>query len=121
MIIVLSWLPIEDAGEWFVIILAAAISTWLGVRFLFKSALNKQRLVLTHSITGLVAGLAVSLVAIILMAVKTGLHGHDEPDFSPEQIVTVLNLTPFFGVSGMFMGLGSGIIRKEFDKDATQS
>jgi len=121
VIIVLAWLPIEDSGEWFVILLATAISTWLGVRFLFKSALNKQKLVLSHSVTGLLAGLAVSLVAIILMAVKTGLHGHDEPDFSPEQILIMLKLTPFCGVSGLFMGLGSGIIRKELDKDATQS
>jgi hypothetical protein len=120
-IVVLLWLPVEDDHEWTVLILAVAISGLIGIRFLLGTYVNKKRFLHIYAITGLFTGLVISPITIGLMAFKTGLHGHDVPDFTPDQIQTVLWLAPFFGGSGLFVGLGSGFLRKLLDKDATQS
>ena len=44
-------------------------------------------------------------VALLLMAIKTGLHGHGTPDYTPEQMVRVLSLTPLWVVVGLVIGL----------------
>lgn len=104
-----------------VVLLAMAVSVWIGVRFLSGVSLEKEKFLIKQSLIGLLCGLTVSPVAIGLMAFKTGLHGHDVPDFTPEQIQTVIWLAPIFGVSGLFIGLGAGLLRKSLDYDASQS
>jgi len=53
----------------------------------------------------LIAGLGVTVVALLLMAIKTGLHGHGTPDYTPEQMVRVLSLTPLWVIVGLMIGL----------------
>jgi hypothetical protein len=50
-------------------------------------------------------------VAIFLMALKSGIHGHGTPDFTVAQMQEILLRTPFFAISGLLVGLGSGFWR----------
>lgn len=59
---------------------------------------------------GLAAGLTLAPLAILLMAVKTGLHGHASPDFTSEQILRVLQASPIWAASGLFIGAGITIL-----------
>lgn len=57
---------------------------------------------------GLVAGLAVSLVAVTLISFKGGLHGHGFPDFSLVQVRDVILSTPWWAVAGLLTALATG-------------
>ena len=107
----LLWLPFEDTSVNSVLVFAAAISGWWALRFLVDAPASggktKRRLVLL----GALAGLAISPIAFLLMAVKTGLHGHPSPDFAPEQLHAVLISTPAWIAAGILLGLGSGLWR----------
>jgi hypothetical protein len=59
---------------------------------------------------GLAAGMALAPLAILFMAVKTGLHGHAAPDFTYEQILRVLQASPIWAASGLFIGAGIMIL-----------
>jgi hypothetical protein len=60
-------------------------------------------------LAGFLAGLAVAPLGVGLMLFKTGLHGHSTPDFSPLQAAEVLQRTPYFGLSGLLLGLGGAL------------
>jgi hypothetical protein len=53
-----------------------------------------------YLLAGLLAGAGVSVLALALVAVKTGVHGHGIPDYSPAQVSYLLRLAP------LWMGLG---------------
>jgi hypothetical protein len=115
------WLPVEDLHERTVVLLAVAVAVWIGARFLLVLSTKGSALVIFHAVIGLLCGLGISPLAIGLMAVKTGLHGHEVPDFTPAQIQNVFWLAPYFGISGLLIGLGSGFLRKFLGEDATKS
>ena len=108
---ILIWLPIEDQSELGVLITSGAICTWIAARLLITSPQNDRQLILRHVLVGSGAGLILAPMAIILMAIKSGIHGHGTPDFSVAQIQSVLSRIPFFVLSGFLIGLGSGILR----------
>ncbi|MFU8772815.1 MAG: hypothetical protein ACNA8H_10400 [Anaerolineales bacterium] len=115
------WLPFEDVDVRAVVLLAIAICAWIGVRILIRPA-NKGKISIAYqALIGLLCGFGISPVAVGLMAVKTGLHGHPLPDFTPEQIYTVIWLSPYFGISGLLIGLGTGLLRNYLEKNALQS
>ena len=59
--------------------------------------------------SGAVAGLVTNLVVLILMAVKTGLHGHG-PEFNQTEIEWVMaQLAPWLFIATL-IGLGVGLI-----------
>ncbi len=108
---ILIWLPVEDQSELGVLIASGAICTWIGARFLITAPKKDWQLILRHALVGSGAGLILAPLAIILMAFKSGIHGHGTPDFSVAQMQSVLSRIPFFVLSGFLIGLGSGILR----------
>ena len=60
-------------------------------------------------VSGALGGLVINLVVLILMAVKTGVHGHG-PEFSPAEIDWVIaQLGPWLLIATL-IGLGLGLI-----------
>ena len=55
------------------------------------------------------AGLGFGLLTLLIMAVKTGLHGHG-PEFSPAEISWVIDQIPLWSLVGLLAGLGVGIV-----------
>ena len=108
---ILIWLPVEDQSELGVLIASGAICTWIAARLLITPPQEDRQLILRHALVGGGSGLILAPMAIILMAVKSGIHGHGTPDFSVGQIQSVLSRIPFFVLSGFLLGLGSGIFR----------
>jgi hypothetical protein len=70
-----------------------ALSSWLGVLCLL----------------GLAAGLGTGLVTLLLMAVKTGLHGHG-PEFSAAEVTWILQSTGVWAATGLLGGAGLGLL-----------
>ena len=108
-IFLLLWLPVEDTDEIQVLVAAAAVSAWLALRYLLSQTGSAKSLG-KHILVGTLAGLAVTPLALFLMAFKTGLHGHDSPDFTAEQIYFVIYRTPLWGFAGLLLGLGSAML-----------
>lgn len=108
---ILVWLPVEDQSELGVLIFSAALCTWIAARFLINPAPNDKQLILRHIFVGSGAGLVLAPLSILLMAIKSGIHGHGTPDFTVAQMGAVLMRTPYFVLTGLLLGLGSGILR----------
>jgi hypothetical protein len=108
---ILIWLPVEDQSELAVLIASSAICIWIAARLLITPPETDRQLILRHALVGSGAGLILAPIAIILMAVKSGIHGHGTPDFSIGQIQSVISRIPFFVLSGFLIGLGSGTFR----------
>ena len=108
---VLIWLPVEDQSELGVLIASGAICTWIAARLLITTPQEDRQLILRHGLVGSGAGLILAPMAIILMAVKSGIHGHGTPDFSIDQIQSVLLRIAYFVLSGFLISLGVGIWR----------
>ena len=117
----LIWLSIEDLSERWVLLFSVTICVLLAVRFIIyysaqrsknedKYPQNKEqrsaRRFLFCPLVGVLTGLAVTPVAIFLMALKTGLHGHFAPEFTSAQVFIVLVRTPIWIVGGLLIGVG---------------
>ena len=72
---------------------------------------NDKQLLLRHAVVGVGAGLLLTPLAIILMALKTGIHGHGTPDFTVGQMQDIPSRMPYFALSGLLVGAGSGLWR----------
>jgi len=107
---ILCWLPFEDSSEIWAVSFAAFVlllaTTALILRYLGVSGMAWWLLPLS----GLAAGLALTPLAILLMAIKTGIHSHSVPDFTPEQMLRVLRAAPIWTISGLVMGAGIVIL-----------
>ena len=108
----LLWLPVEDTDEKWVLTFAAAVNAWMVARYLVHLSPAMRASLPRQLLMGALAGLAITPVALFLMAFKTGMHGHSTPDFTAEQILSVIHRTPMWGSAGLFLGLVSSIIFK---------
>jgi hypothetical protein len=125
---IILWLPIEDVGVNAALIFALLISAWLFARFLIfpvassKASLSRNRevdrkqedahglgFIISHIIIGTLSGAAVSPLTLLLMAFKSGLHAHGQPDFTLSQMAAVLARTPVWALAGFLMGLGIAV------------
>ncbi len=112
----LLWLPVEDVGSTSVLIISVSVCLMGAIWFLKERP--PQRAILFRSIAvGFVAGLAVSPVAVLLIAFKAGLHGHGVPDFSFAQVVEILGRTPFWVLSGALLGAATSILMAARDSN----
>jgi hypothetical protein len=110
-IAILIWLPIEDSNEVGVLVLSGLICAWAGIWLLQETDQTKLRTIFKYTIIGGGAGLLMGMVAILLMAIKTGIHGHGTPDYTPEQILEIISRTPIFVIGGALLGVGGGLLR----------
>lgn len=107
----LLWLPFEDVDLNYVYFFALAISSWWGVRLLISVPPDPKSSLARHLLVGLLAGLAVTPLALGLMAFKTGIHGHGAADFTPAQISAVIHRTLVWIGGGVLISLGSALWR----------
>ncbi len=110
-IILFIWLPFEDITERWVILFSLALCTWAAARLSFLYQARARYFLPLQVLTGALAGLAISPLALLLMAFKSGIHGHGVPDFTPQQVVDVLRRTPYWGSAGFLFGLGGALWR----------
>lgn len=94
-----------------VIVFSAAICTWIAARLLASSLKNDFQLVFRHALLGIAGGFALVPVALLLMAIKTGIHGHDTPDFLIGQMLLVISRWFYFIASGLLVSLGTAMWR----------
>jgi hypothetical protein len=105
------WVPFEDLSLQWVLLLAAAICGWFAIRILLNHSTRNWLTVVRHSLVGGLAGLLVAPVAFLLIILKNGLHAHQSPDFTVDQIQALLNLVPYLSISGLLISLGCGLWR----------
>lgn len=120
-VFILLWLPVEDRSV-VVVLLISVCASILGLLALLN--LQQQRWVTAEEtgggklrilwipLAGLLTGAAVTLAAIALMALKTGLHGHGTPDYSPEQVSLVLRAAPLWMCVGLIFGVLVSVWRR---------
>jgi hypothetical protein len=106
---ILIWVGIEDLSELGVLVFSGAICSWTAARLLITTSPDNKQLILRYILVGAGAGLVVAPLAVILMAFKSGVHGHAVPDFTVDQMWTVLSRAPYFILGGLLMSLGIGI------------
>ena len=105
------WIPFEDSTSLFPTFFAIAIGIWMAVFFALRSGKFSPRSLIHMSLAGLLTGLAITPLTLLLMAVKTGLHAHQSPDFSPQQTLDVLYRTPVWLIGGLLVGLGFSLLQ----------
>lgn len=110
-VIILLWLTIEDRNELVVLLLSALICIWVGTWLLVRIDFTGKYIFWKHVIIGGGMGLLLEGVALILMALKTGIHGHGIPDFSVDQMRAVVSLSPYFLLGGILVGSSAGLLR----------
>ena len=110
-IVVLVWLPVEESSELGVLLIAALICTWFGIWLLYKTGPHVEHMVWINIIIWGAMGLLLAPLAIFLMAIKTGIHGHGTPDFTADQMQTFISRMPFFILGGILSGTGLGLLR----------
>jgi hypothetical protein len=110
LLMFLIWLPFEDTHIFFSLALALDLCIWLAMRnWSVWSGLDLPLAMLAASIWLA----AVPLIAIALMAFKSGVHGHGFADFSARQVTTTLLAVPVcFVLGGVFGGLARSLGRK---------
>jgi hypothetical protein len=108
-ILLLIWLPFEDSRvEWVILLSVLLIS--LGIAwFLWAYSRTHTLTMWIYPLTGLIAGCMVVLTALLLMAFKSGAHGHNAPDFTPDQVTRILRSLPAWILGGCLLGLGFGL------------
>ena len=102
-ITLLLWLPVEDTSPFITIIFAACLDLAFSLRLGRRWRGNPWPGI---PLLGLLAGLAITPTTILLMAFKTGLHGHGFPEYTPAQVSGVLAATPLFVFAGLLVSLG---------------
>jgi uncharacterized membrane protein len=110
------WISLEGAKQQ-VILLALAfmllIAGYIIQRILGGKRLSARRWVLYSAGLGLFIGLGSAFLTLILMAVKTGLHGHG-PEFTQAEIEWVIGQIPLWTLAGLIAGLGLGLLSTGF-------
>ena len=74
--------------------------------------LSRPQWLLFAGLWGLLLGGGSALLALLLMAVKTGLHAHG-PEFSTAEIAWLLSQLPWWATGGMLAGFGIALIAGE--------
>jgi hypothetical protein len=105
----LFWIPFEDISTTAPLLLATALTILGAVIFLSGVKKPFQAALPNFILAGFVAGIVITPLTLFMMAFKTGLHGHQAPDFSNQQILSIIYRTPIWLIGGLLVGLGSGL------------
>lgn len=106
------WMALE--GElWRDLVLAAAVTLlvtgYAMTRISGGRTLSVRRFVIVAVAAGLVAGVALPLVTLFLMALKMGIHAHG-PEYATREIVWVWRQLSLWSIVGGLVGLGLGLL-----------
>ena len=111
-IFIILWLPVEEHSLALVLLISGCACS-LGLLAVIGRQEQRRAAVgqavgmkksLWYPLAGMLAGAGVTLAVIMLMAVKTGLHGHGAPDYTPAQVSLALRLTPLWVCLGLIAG-----------------
>ena len=91
------------------------VNGYLMQRFLGGWPLQFAGWLVVMGTVGLLVGFGSSLLTLVFMAIKTGLHGHG-PEFQPPEIEQIVGLIPLWGAAGLVAGLGMGVLIWGFKK-----
>lgn len=109
-IIVLIWLPVEESSILGVLLISTLLCSWVGTWLLHRTANSNLKPILRYLIIGGCAGLLIAPMALLLMAMKSGIHGHGRPDYTLSQMQSVISRLPFFVAGGLLVGAGVGVL-----------
>jgi len=110
-VVILLWLPFEDENEKATIIIALGICALSLIQFLISRSSRSFKNILLHILAGGLAGAAITPVAMLLIAIKAGLHDHNFSEYSIHQITTIIEATPYFIAGGLLITSSSAIAR----------
>lgn len=108
-VLVLMWLPFEDSQVEWVILLAFLLTLLAVAWFLWVYSRTHILTGWIYPVIGLTAGCLVVIASLFLMVFKSGIHGHNAPDFTPDQIIHILRSLPAWILGGCLLGLGFGL------------
>ena len=106
-----AWIALEgNLGRVLVLALGiSALALVYGSRRLRGRTLSRRAWLGFSGLFGLALGAGSALLALVLMALKTGLHAHG-PEFSPAEIGWVVGQLPWWTAGGLAAGLGLGLV-----------
>lgn len=108
----LLWMALEgELGRDLALATAVALlaAGFAITRFLGGQTVSKRQFVILTAVVGLAVGVALPLLTIFLMALKTGIHAHG-PEYTPGEIAWVLRQLPLWAGVGGLSGLGIGLL-----------
>lgn len=108
----LIWIPLEGSLYRAVAMGVATTAVLLAhgwQRYGVGRMLSLGRRLGKTAVFGLLFGAGSSLLTLLAMAVKTGLHAHG-PEFTPVEIVWVWQQLPLWAAAGLLAGLGVGLV-----------
>ncbi|GAB4573474.1 MAG: hypothetical protein Kow0077_15910 [Anaerolineae bacterium] len=113
-LVVLLWLSSEDTGLIRPVLAGLALSgvilVNLAVNRFGGRACSPGRLVIGYAVLGSAGGVFTSLLTALLMLLKTTLHGHPQGDFPLPILGAILAHAPAWGLAGLFIGAGLGLL-----------
>lgn len=106
------WMSLE--GRLWRVVVLSVLTTAVALAHLVQKrwggqTLSRGQWVGTTAVGGLLLGTGSSLLTLLLMAIKTGLHAHG-PEFSPHEINWIIQQIPLWATSGLLAGIGMGLI-----------
>lgn len=106
------WIGLEGA-LWQVLLLGAGLAL-LGAAYFVQRVLGGRQIapgrwLLLCGLLGVVIGAGCVLLVLLLMTVKTGLHGHG-PEFTPSEITWVMDQLSLWAIAGLIAGIGLGVL-----------
>ena len=107
------WFGFEDRGIQMVVVVAVGFALPLGFQVFTAwqtSADSMQATWMLRSVlSGGIAGILVSPIAIVLVLIKVSLHQHEVPDFSQMDLQNLLQRIPFWLLTGLLFGAAGGV------------
>ena len=112
LVFILFWLPIEDNGLCWPVILALLSGIWLGV-FLFYQLVDRCSWKPWYApLIGALSGVALSVFAVALTLIKNGAHSHETPEYTAIDLLNMLLRTPYWVLGGCLIGVGIMVLSK---------
>jgi hypothetical protein len=100
---ILIWLPFEDRNENPALFFSLLLCSLAGAFILHRIWSNTTPPIWAYPLLGTLCGAALPLAAVLLMAVKTGLHSMP-PDYSIADLSVLMRIPVWAGV-GFLLGL----------------
>jgi hypothetical protein len=105
-------MALEGDLRWDLFLALALVLLTLGhlaMRYLGGRTMTAGRFVVLAMAAGIAGGIAVALLTLFLMILKTGIHAHG-PEYTARELAWVWTQLPLWGGVGALTGLGFGLL-----------
>ena len=110
--VLLFWLSIEDQSELPALLMSTLVAVLVAILYMVVGRRYTSLSVRAYLLVGMIAGLAVPLVALALMTLKIGIHGHGVPDYSVQQYIHVVYTIPGWILGGALIAGGAALYQR---------